>query len=80
MIETGDLVTLKEGAELPVLAHVKKKLRGRTGTVIAAWEPVNGHPSFWMQCTVRFGACGRKREVVIDLMQEWLQKCDATQK
>lgn len=80
MIEKGAFVKLKDGAELPILAQVRKKLQGRIGSVIEAWDPVNGHPAFWMQCTVRFGACGRKREVVIDLMQEWLQKCDPTEK
>ena len=72
MVQCGDVVELKDGAD--VFACVKKQLAGRVGTVIAAWEPVNGHPSFWEQCTVRFDAQGRKREVTFDLMFKWVNK------
>lgn len=78
MVECGDKVKLKEDETIPVLASIKRKIQGRVGTVLEAWDPVNGHPSFWMQCTVRFDACGRKREITLDLMQDWLYKCDAT--
>lgn len=76
MIERGNLVKLKDDGDLPVLARVKNQLRGRVGTVLEAWEPVNGHPSFWHQCTVRFAAVGRKKKVELDLMLEWVSKVE----
>jgi hypothetical protein len=74
MIERGDFVKLKDDIDLPLLARVKKQLQGRVGTVIEAWEPVNGHATFWEQCTVRFDADGRKKEVTLDLMLKWVSK------
>lgn len=40
--------------------------------VIDAWELVNEQPSFWKQCTVRFDAVGRKKQVTVDLMLDWV--------
>jgi len=74
MIKLGDSVEAKTDAQSPLLANIKRQLQGRVGIVIAAWEPVNGNPSFWMQCTVKFPAVGRKKEVTFDLMQDWLTK------
>lgn len=44
MIQSGDLIELRNDAV--VLSGVGKKLAGRVGTVITAWEFVNGHPAF----------------------------------
>jgi len=74
MIERGDSVKLLDDEDLPVFARIKKQLKGREGIVLEAWEPVNGHPSFWGQCTVRFPADGRKKDVTYDLMLKWVSK------
>jgi hypothetical protein len=74
MVQRDDLVTLKDDPDLPILARVRKQIAGRVGTVLTAWDPVDGHPAFWMQCTVRFPAVGRKKDVTLDLMQDWMRK------